>query len=107
MEEDFIAKEEKEDLMRERPEMPEDVEIEDNSSEINSIDGMKGGNYFRPGIVYPSREQETLDPMLPLIYFSTGVFSTLLAFIVFYVCFRHFHNHKNCEPRNQLADKKD
>ena len=107
MEEDFIAKEKKEELMGERPELPEDVEMDGESSEINAIDGVKGGEYYRPGIIYPTREKETLDPMLPLIYFSTGVFSTLLAFIVFYVCFRHFHKHKNCEHGVRLAAKED
>ena len=103
MKEDFIAKETEIENLRERPELPDDVEGDD----IDSMGIIGPGGNYRRQILYPSRQNET-DPMLPLIYFSTGVFSTLLAFLVFYLCMRCSHKHKNCEsPKVQLADKKD
>ena len=108
MEEDFIAKDTEKETLRERPEIPEDVEIGDEieGEEMTDVMMRPGYNKCYPGIVNPTREEKQ-DPMLPLIYFSTGVFSALLAFLVFYACMRCSHKHKNCERGTKLAAKED
>lgn len=106
MEKTLTKKDDKEETLRERPELPDDVEGGDDIEEFNSID-IIGPGRGTPRREYPSRTEQQTDPMLPLIYFSTGVISTLLAFLVFYLCLRHFPKHKNCEPKAKLADKED
>ncbi len=86
----------------ERPELPDDLEEIDGGE---NIDTMRQGREF-PGERMASVAQPQADPMAPLIYFSAGAGSALLAFLVFYLCLR-FLPKRGCDCHQEKLAKKD
>ena len=69
-----------------------------------NVDTMNRGREF-PGERMTSVAQPQADPMAPLIYFSAGAGSALLAFLVFYLCLR-FLPKRGCDCHQEKTSKK-
>ena len=90
--------------LRERPELPSDVE----ENEDDAI-GMIGPGRSFPGNRNMQTLQPQADPMMPLVYFTAGAASALLAFLVFYLCLRKLPRKEYCcqHKEEKLAKKED
>ena len=85
----------------ERPELPTDLE---EVGDGENVDTMRRGRDF-PSERVASLAQPQADPMAPLIYFSAGAGSALLAFLVFYLCLR-FLPKRGCDCHQEKTSKK-
>lgn len=102
MDEEIISKNIKNNSeTTERPEPPTDLE---EVGDGENADTMNRGREF-PGERMASVAQPQADPMAPLIYFSAGAGSALLAFLVFYLCLR-FLPKRGCDCHQKKTSKK-
>lgn len=103
MDEEIISKNTKNNSeTTERLEPPTDLE---EVGDGENVDTMNRGREF-PGERMTSVAQPQADPMAPLIYFSAGAGSALLAFLVFYLCLR-FLPKRGCDCHQEKLAKKD
>ena len=103
MDEEIISKSIKNNSeTTDRPELPTDLE---EVGDGENVDTMRRGRDF-PSERVASVAQPQADPMTPLIYFSAGAGSALLAFLVFYLCLR-FLPKRGCNCHQEKLTKKD
>ena len=103
MDEEIISKNTKNNSeTTERLEPPTDLE---EVGDGENVDTMRRGRDF-PSERVASLAQPQADPMAPLIYFSAGAGSALLAFLVFYLCLR-FLPKRGCDCHQEKLAKKD